>query len=316
MDYKKILLFDKLIKQNTNAYIKLIHDDIPIYTDFFDFEYIRESINYHKNGKMGFKMINDLPILLENIDIKKYIFDILYNQLLTGSIPKFDCINNQIDYILLLEQLTGGNSIEIKEIIKDIKFEPIIYTIIIDYGINYLNYTNEHITINQIISAILSKNELLVNSHNVSIRNSLCKYDLRCKCHYDSKYACRYKHTNTEITDNIKNCIVKDLSKYNILYLGKKQLFLNTKYSDSNYDCVLLSENDMLYEIIFENDYAFASNPQKFADREKYKYNMHDKYDEEISIVTIDNKFIKLQKVALFKPYNCCGSIFYHTHGN
>lgn len=315
MDNKKIILFDKLIKQNTNAYIKLMYNDIPIYTDFFDFEYIRESINYHKNGKMKFKTINDLPILLENIDIEKYIFDILYNQLLTGSIPKFATINDQINYVLLLEQLTGGNSIEIQEIIKDVKFEPIIYTIIIDYGINYLNYINKHITINEIISAILSKNKLLVNSYT-SYNVSLCKYNLKCKCHYDSKYTCRYKHTNIEITNKIKKCIVKDLSKYNILYLGNKQLFLNRKYSESNYDCVLLSEDDMLYEIIFENDYAFASNPQKFVDREKYEYNVHDKYEEEISIQMIDNKFIKLRKVALFKPYNCCGSIFYHTHGN
>ena len=42
----------------------------------------------------------------------------------------------------------------------------------------------------------------------------------------------------------------------------------------------------------------------------------YDKYDDEITVLIIDNEFIKLKKVALFKSYNCCGSIFYHNHNH
>ena len=131
MESKRIFIFDNLIQKSSNAYIKLSDCDMPIYTDFFDFEYIRKSIDYYNNKKMKFEMINDLPILLDIKGINKSTFKLLYNQLLTGSIPTFDCVNQQISYILLLEQLTSGNSFEIQEMIESIKFDINTYLCII-----------------------------------------------------------------------------------------------------------------------------------------------------------------------------------------
>jgi len=315
MESKRINLFDELIRKNSDAYIKLLDWDvlIPIYSKFLDFEYIRTSMNYYRCKKMKFEMINDLPILLDIKDINKYIFDILYNQLLTGTIPSFDCVDQQISYILLLEQLTGGNSLEIQEIIKSIKFDISTYIELVEYGFNLLNYINKNITIDKIILGFLSKYKLLTNNKY----SSLCKFDLKCKSHYDPTYHCKWKHNPTIMNDEIKTCLISDLSRYNILYLGRKEIFNNPNHNKYNYDRKILSEDNIIYDIIFEDEFAFALNPQKFIDRDKYEYALHDEYCEEISILTISGKLNKFRYVALFKPYRCCGkTIFYHCHGN
>lgn len=317
MESKRIILFDELIRKSSDAYIKLSDLDVLIYTKFLNFEYIRKFMDYYKCGRMKFEMMNDLPILLDIKDINKYIFDILYNQLLTGTIPSFDCIEQQISYILLLEQLTGGNSLEIQEMIKLIKFDISTYVELVGYGFNLLNYMNKNITIGKIISGFLSKYKLLnTDKYNY---NSLCKFDSKCKSHYDSTYICKWKHNSVIINDEIKTCLISDLSIYNILYIDKSEIFNNHDYKHNkyNYDRKILSEDNMIYDIIFEDKFAFALNPQKFIDRDKYEYALHDEYCEEISILTIDGKSSKFRYVALFKPYRCCvNTIFYHCHGN
>jgi hypothetical protein len=264
---------------------------------------------------MKFETIDGLPILLE-IDIEEKIFELLYNQLLTGIKPILKSDDEELSYILLLEQLTGGNSSEIKEIIKEIKFSPRTYTFLVDYGFKSSFYVNKYVTTNEIISAFLSKYKMINCENDVyKEQRGICKFDLKCKCHYDAKYNCKYLHNTVEIDDKTKNRLVKDLSNYGLLFLGKKELFKN-KYCTYNYDNKLLSSDNTLYDIIFENEYAFAFNPQKFLDREKYQYSEHDKYDEEISVLTTNDNYIKLRKIALFKPYHCCRSIFYHIHGH
>lgn len=319
MESKRLNLFDELIRKNSDAYIKLLDWDVLIYSKFLDFEYIRTSMYYYKCGKMKFEMIDDLPILLDIENINKYTFDILYNQLLTGIIPFFDCVEQQISYILLLEQLTGGNSSEIQEMIKSIDFKINTYVLLVEYGFNLLNYMNENITINNIIYGFLFKYKLLITDNK---HRPLCKFDSKCKSHYDSTYSCKWKHNPVIINDEIKINLISDLSRYNLLYIGKKELFdnYNYKHNKYNYDRKILSEDNMIFDIIFEDEFAFAINPQKFMDRDKYEYALHDEYCEEISILTIDGKLSKFRYVALFNPYRCyrcCDkTIFYHCHGN
>jgi len=314
MESKRNILFDKLIKENANAYIKFQNDLVLIYTDFLDFEAVRTSIQYFKSGKMKFEIVNGLPILL-NIDNTKDIFDILYHQLITELTPNFKSIEEQISYILLLEQLTGGNSLEIQEMVKSITFDPIIYTLLVDYGFNVLNYVNKNIRINKIISAFLCKYRLLVGNYR-NDHNKPCKYDLKCRSHYDTDYICNWQnHSKLILSNNTRLELTDNLFKYNILFLGEKEKFSNQRYFESNYDFKILTDDRIIYDIIFENSYAFAINPQKFRDRDEYEYKDHDKYDEMFTI-TANNKLIKIQKVSLFKPYKCCGSIFYHIHGH
>jgi hypothetical protein len=318
MESKRIILFDELIRKNSDAYIKLSDCDVLIYSKFLDFEYIRRAIDRYKSKKMYFEMINDLPILLD-IDINRNIFDILYNQLLTGLTPTFNSVDDQIYYILLLEHLTGGDSLEIQEITKLIKFDISTYIELVEYGFNLLNYINKNITINNIISGFLSKYKLsIINKYNY---NSLCKFDLKCKSHYDSAYNCKWRHSPKIMNDEIRCNLISDLSRYNILYIGEKEIFRKSKHhkhNTHNYDKKLLSYDNIIFDIIFEEKFSFALNPRKFIDRDKYEYNNYDEYDEEeISILTVDGKLNKFRYVALFKPYECCGkSIFYHSHGN
>jgi hypothetical protein len=285
-----------------------------IYTDLFDFEAVRTSMQYFKSGKMKFEIVNNLPVLLDIININKDIFDTLYQQLITEITPSFESINHQIYYIMLLEQLTGGNSLEIQEMIKSIKFDPAIYTMIIDYGFNVLNYVNCNITIDEIIIAMLAKYRLLpAFEHGYQ----LCKYDLKCKCHYDTSYDCRWKHNSVVISDKTKSSLLYDLSRYNMIFLGNKERFYNSQVYEKNYDHTLLSSENIIFDIIYIKGFAFAHNPQKFIDRDKYQYKEHDLYGEEISINGREEKF---KYVALFKPYQCwrcCNdTIFYHVHGN
>lgn len=314
MESKRINLFDNLIKKNSNAYIKLPDCNVPIYTDFIDFEYIRKSIDYYNNKKMKFEMINDLPVLLDIKGINKYTFEILYNQLLTETTPIFDCVDQQIYYILLLEQLTSGNAVEIQETIKLVKFDITTYILLVDYGFNLLNYMNKNITINNIINGFLHKYKLLIiNSNN---HRPLCKFDLTCKSHYDLQYHCKWKHNLTIISDQIKIRLISDLSSYNVLYLGKKEIFNNYEHNKYNYDRKVLSSDNIIYDIIFEDEFAFAHNPQIFIDRDKYEYACKDEYGDDIDTF-IDGKLVKCIYVALFKPYRCCSrTIMYHCHGN
>ena len=316
MESKRNILFDKLIKEKSNAYIRFQNGLILMYTDLFDFEAIRTSMQYFKSGKMKFEMMDGLPILLDIININKEIFDVLYHQLLTEVTPNFKSINDQIYYILLLEQLTGGNSLEIQEMIKSIKFDPAIYTMIIDYGFNVLNYVNDNITIDKIIIAMLAKYRLLPNTYDTYHMN-LCKYDLKCKCHYDVTYNCGWKHSPVIINDKIKSSLSCDLARYNIIFLGNEEKFYNPQHSENNYDRKLLSSENIIFDIIYIKEFAFAHNPEKFIDRDKYQYKEHDIYGDEILINGREEKF---KYVALFKPYNCwrcChDTIFYHVHGN
>jgi len=314
----KLILFDKLIKNNSDAYIKFKDANTLIYTEFLDFKFIKQSLDYYNNEKMKFETINTLPVLLQINNIKEKIYILLYQQLLTGLPPIFNSINDQISYIMLLEQLTGGDFINIKQIVKEIKFDPKIYTLIIDYGININVYINKYITHGQIILSFLSKYNLLHKDYNNFTHqniNELCKYDLDCKCHNDITFKCRFKHTEIEIDSFTKSCLVKDLSYYNLLFIGENKFF-DHKHNINNYDYKLLSKDNIVFDIIYQNSYIFAFNTNKYVDREKYKYKEYDKYDDEITVLIIDNEFIKLKKVALFKSYNCCGSIFYHNHNH
>ena len=312
MESKRIALFDELIRKNSDAYIKLLDGDVLIYSKFLDFEYIRTSMYYHRCGKMKFKMMNDLPILLDIKDINKNIFDILYNQLLTGLTSSFGSVGEQIGYIILLEQLSGGNEIEIKDMVKSIKFDINTYILLTEYGFNVLNYMNKNITINQIILGFLSEHKLLIRNDYAP----LCKFGLKCKSHFIEDYHCKWKHDPIIITNKIETCLRFGLPKYNVVYLGKKEDFYNPDHSTHNYDCKILSSDNTIYDIIFENGFAFAFNPQNFVDRDKYQYSDKDQYAEEIFIL-INDKLVKCRYVALFKPYNCCSkSIYYHCHGN
>lgn len=127
MDSKRLTIVEELLIKNSDAYIKLGNWDVLIYSKFLDLEYIRVAMYHYNSGKMKFEMINELPILLDINSIDRNIYDVLHNQLLNGLIPKFESIDDQINYILLLEHLTSGNSSEICEIVKDIKFDPSIY---------------------------------------------------------------------------------------------------------------------------------------------------------------------------------------------
>lgn len=122
------------------------------------------------------------------------------------------------------------------------------------------------------------------------------------------------------INKEIEINLIHDLFRYNILFLGKKEDIYNInffKYNSHNYDFKLLSKDNIIYDIVYENNYAFAYNAQKFVDKDKYEYNNLDYYSEEISILTSNGNMIKFRCVALFKPYGCCGkSIYYHSHGN
>ena len=314
MESKRNILFDKLIKENANAYIKFKNDLVLIYTNFLDFEAVRTSMQYFKSGKMKFEIVNNLPVLLDIFNVDKCIFDIIYKQLITEITPTFESIYHQIYYIMLLEQLTGGNSLEIQEMIKSIKFDPAIYTMIIDYGFNVLNYVNDNITVDKIIIAMLAKYRLLPgNEHGYQ----LCKYNLKCKCHYDISYNCRWKHTPVIISDKTESSLLYDLSRYNMIFLGNKEKFYNPQHSENNYDRKLLSSENIIFDIIYIKGFAFVHNPEKFIDRDKYQYKEHDVYGDEILINGREEKF---RSVSLFKPYNCwrcChDTIFYHVHGN
>ena len=312
MDDKKFVLFDKLIKKNSNAYIKLSDCNIPIYTDFIDFEYIRKSIDYYNNKKMIFEMINDLPILLESTNVNKQTFEILYNQLLTGIIPIFDNVDQQICYIILLEQLTSGNVVEIKETIMGIKFDIKTYILLVDYGFNLINYMNKNITINDVINGFLYKYRLLFKNKY----RPLCKFDLKCKSHYDLQYHCEYNHNPVIINDKMEKCLVSDLARYNVLFLGKRENLNNYKHNKYNYDKKIIFSDNITYDIIFENEFVFALHPQKLVDRENYKYASKDEYGDDINVF-VDNKLVKCKYIALFKPYICCvDTIMYHCHGN
>jgi len=317
---KRIALFDELMIKSSDAYIRLENWDVLIYTRFLDFDAIKIAMNHYKTGKMKFEINNNgLPILLDIGNINRSIYDILYDQLLTETTPKFNSINEQIDYILLVERLTCSNANDISNLIKDIKFDPEIYAILPQYGFNASNYINKFVTINQLIESFLFKYYLLiVDKYTKQVSTPMCKYDLKCKSRHDSNYNCKWRHSPVKLSKEIENLLTYDLSRYNILFLGKKEIIWDgCKYNSHNYDCKLLSEDNIIYDIIHENGFSFAYNPQKFINRDKYEYKDRDEYGKEIYIFSPDGKLNIFRHVALFKPYRCCGNtIMYHVHGN
>ncbi len=317
MESKRIILFDELIRKNSDAYIRLENWDVLIYTRFFDFDAIRTAMNFYKSEKMKFDIYNNLPILLNIKDINKNIYDILYNQLLTEITPKFNSIQEQLDYILLVERLTCSNVDDISNLVKDIKFDIEIYVILVQYGFNVLNYMNKFVTINKLIVSFLSEYNLLsVDKYLYDKTIALCKYDLKCKSRHDSTYHCRWRHSSVELS-KVDSNLAYGLSRYNILFLGTKEIIWDGWiYNSHNYDYKLLSEDNIIYDIIHENNFSFAYNPKKYVNRDTYEYKDRDEYGKIVEL-TINENLIKFKHVALFKPYMCCGkTILYHSHGN
>jgi hypothetical protein len=337
MESPNIKLLDKLVKQHYDAYLKLNDDNVPILTELYDFETIRTSYENYANKKIKFEMISDKPILLK-LNGTANSLKLINNQLLTTIPPDFKnvSVSEQIDYILLLEQLTNGNSYEIIEMIKDIIFDSEVYLELIYYDINHMTY-GINISDDDIIKLFLSKYGIFYNdNYNGYNKNQrFCEDGEKCEARHNLSHRCSQRHEKIVITNEIKNGFTEDLEYYGILFLGNfrkivKNEFDNTASTNITYNDNIITIygyngygyehkiliDDFLYDIIMiDGDYIFAHNPHKY----EVNYHKNNKISDELTIMFGDESLI-IKHLMIFVPFVCPYEIceqddeLYHWH--
>jgi hypothetical protein len=337
METKNIKLLDKLVKQHIDAYLVLDDGNYPIFTALFDFEAIRTAKQFYLSGKLKFNIIDNLPILLTIKDSNKYILRLIYEQLLTLQSPKFTDVNQQLDYILTLEQLTAGNSEEIQTMIKNIKFDDVLFIMLKDYGVNLSIYGFD-ITDEKLINLFLAKHGLLYTKYS-NEKKEKCKYGKKCISRFNADYKCYWQHDKIEITYKIKNKLSKDLAYYNIIFMGdvvSQDIAKNPKYvKNMKFDDVdstwftydnktmiiynvyrhehehKIIIDDLVYDAIISMGYIFACNPRK----NDFVPHKNDRISDNLILYT-DNKEIIFKYFMKFKPYKCyyCAEETIHRH--
>lgn len=332
MEAKNIKLLDKLVQTYPDAYIKLNDKLQPILTDLFDFEAIRSASKYQ--NKMKFETFEGLPILL-TIDSDSKTFNSIYEQLLTLQIPKFKDVQESIDYLLLIDQLTVGNAKEIKEMIKNIKFDNKIYLYLLESGLYLENYKCG-ISDKDLITILLKKYKLLVDYKKCKE----CKFGAKCKSFYDIEYECQWKHEPTILTEDVKININKDLERYGITLLGKslfgrEKKFDNSKstyidYSDGKittcnfypyqYKHKFIKDNEIYYIINISSGYICYGDAYMLIVKSQHKdlMSIHSSHEYDRSS-EIEISGIKYKHLMLFQPYKCkekldCSMVYDHIH--
>jgi hypothetical protein len=304
MESPNIKLLDKLVKLNVDAYLRLNDDDVPIFTELYNFQIIRTSYNYYINGKMKFEMILDKPLLL-TLNGTTVTLKLIYEQLLSLLPPKFKDVDEQIDYILLVDQLTSGDSDEIKMLIKDIRFDDNVYLELIKYGINHINYKIK-IEDNRLVKLFLIKYGLYYEGNANNKREKfIITDDIRIKIFNDLKCY------NILFIDKYERCLNKifvfeDITSTNISYINNIVKIID--YFLYNHEHKILIGN-MLYDVAFFKEYMFAHNPKKYE-------SMHHKHDRISEELTINN--ITFKHLMIFKPFKCdhklCFNELSHWH--
>jgi len=367
---RTLSLFDTLVKSHPNCYIKINDNYIPSLREIYDFEIVKNIEKYGSSFKIptfewqcessctecGNFSIKKLPVIftLEGVDTGG--FDLLKYQLLTEEVPKFENIDQQIDYILILEQLTMGNYNEINKYIKDITFNPDIYYHLTDFNVNLSNYGNgkTEIIIKSLIrncgvSEIIKENPVQPPLSIFRVReyerprNELpreCRFGSNCLSFHVPNYRCRFNHSTVKQNDpnfifseNDKLLFTKLMNKlqlYDIFLIGHTDEKYKNKFdlpfipiNKEETMQIGLNESMQVGKFYFEHKFHNIDIGKIYDCMEINKLvficNPHYSkiiHDKRNKVIAISNTY---QYFKIYTPVNCgynCGRDYPHRHGN
>lgn len=364
---RTLSLFENLVKIHPNCYIKINDNYIPSLREIYDFEIVKNVEKYDQKynsqfqiqtfewkcenscTECGYFSVKHLPIIFTLENVSEHAFNLLKLQLLTDEIPKFENVDLQIEYILILEQLTMGNYNEIYKFIKNVSFSPDVYYYLTNFNINLVNYANGK---TQIVIESLVKNcglaEVLkpieemsfMERRNLMMPKKECRFGNNCKFFYVPNYKCRFNHTIEKMTMDQKKAdssiatimlrsllpdLMTKLKQYDIFLIG------DTSYEKNKLGLPLIPIAGResryigywkMYEHKFRNIYTGKTYDSLEINDLMFIYNPHDfeglNHDKsEVTDIIISNTY---QYIKIYKPYicgyGCSQDRGFHGHGN